>query len=343
MNLQEKYYEEQYLKHHGIKGQKWGRRRFQNPDGSLTPDGQKRYGTGDDQSTKGIGGRTHKNRDVELIDDNRSAKGITGKSKFNRDPGNMDDQSAKGFGGKAKKNQEIDTSPESKSAKEITDQIVENRDQYIMTKDSQTMNSVGKKPGHSNSNDDSRDDNRGSDKPDPGDGNGSKRLDDSRSKDDDGEKKLPGNPSGKKGNNKGDDPSDGKKNDDQQGVDNKTTNKDAAKHPLNIQQTKNAVNDISKGTKDATDGMSDMIDIIQNMQRKEKMRNSNVRVMSNAEIQSAITRMNLEKQYNEAKYGNEVNVGAEKAKAILSGIGSVVAVAGGIVTLALGIKQLRGN
>ena len=31
------------LYHHGIKGQKWGRRRFQNPDGSLKPAGKKRY------------------------------------------------------------------------------------------------------------------------------------------------------------------------------------------------------------------------------------------------------------------------------------------------------------
>lgn len=34
-----------YLEHHGIKGQKWGIRRFQNPDGTLTPLGKKRYGT----------------------------------------------------------------------------------------------------------------------------------------------------------------------------------------------------------------------------------------------------------------------------------------------------------
>lgn len=34
--------EENYLAHHGIKGQKWGVRRFQNPDGSLTPAGEKR-------------------------------------------------------------------------------------------------------------------------------------------------------------------------------------------------------------------------------------------------------------------------------------------------------------
>lgn len=32
-----------YLAHHGIKGQKWGRRRWQRPDGSLTPEGYRHY------------------------------------------------------------------------------------------------------------------------------------------------------------------------------------------------------------------------------------------------------------------------------------------------------------
>lgn len=32
-----------YLAHHGIKGQKWGVRRFQNKDGSLTDQGKRRY------------------------------------------------------------------------------------------------------------------------------------------------------------------------------------------------------------------------------------------------------------------------------------------------------------
>ena len=31
------------LQHHGVKGQKWGVRRYQNKDGSLTPEGRKRY------------------------------------------------------------------------------------------------------------------------------------------------------------------------------------------------------------------------------------------------------------------------------------------------------------
>lgn len=36
-----------YLAHHGIEGQKWGRRRFQNEDGSLTPEGRAHYGVGE--------------------------------------------------------------------------------------------------------------------------------------------------------------------------------------------------------------------------------------------------------------------------------------------------------
>lgn len=35
------------LYHHGIKGQKWGVRRFQNPDGTLTAAGKKRYNVGE--------------------------------------------------------------------------------------------------------------------------------------------------------------------------------------------------------------------------------------------------------------------------------------------------------
>lgn len=41
-----------YLIHHGIKGQKWGNRRYQYEDGSLTPEGRKRYLVGEDGLTK---------------------------------------------------------------------------------------------------------------------------------------------------------------------------------------------------------------------------------------------------------------------------------------------------
>lgn len=39
------YYNDE-LYHHGVKGMKWGVRRYQNADGSLTPAGEKRYGGG---------------------------------------------------------------------------------------------------------------------------------------------------------------------------------------------------------------------------------------------------------------------------------------------------------
>lgn len=40
-----------YLAHHGIKGQRWGVRRFQNGDGTLTLAGKDRY-SGDDKNAK---------------------------------------------------------------------------------------------------------------------------------------------------------------------------------------------------------------------------------------------------------------------------------------------------
>lgn len=41
-----------YLMHHGILGQKWGVRRYQNPDGSLTEEGKKHYLNGDSKAYK---------------------------------------------------------------------------------------------------------------------------------------------------------------------------------------------------------------------------------------------------------------------------------------------------
>lgn len=43
---------ENTLSHHGIKGQRWGVRRFRNEDGSLTPAGKKRAALSDEQRSK---------------------------------------------------------------------------------------------------------------------------------------------------------------------------------------------------------------------------------------------------------------------------------------------------
>ena len=56
-------FQSNYLAHHGILGQKWGIRRYQNPDGSLTSAGRERYGIkegggiNDISSAKGISRR----------------------------------------------------------------------------------------------------------------------------------------------------------------------------------------------------------------------------------------------------------------------------------------------
>ena len=44
--------EQRYLAHHGIKGQKWGIRRFQNEDGTLTEAGKEKYGKIEDEIRK---------------------------------------------------------------------------------------------------------------------------------------------------------------------------------------------------------------------------------------------------------------------------------------------------
>lgn len=51
-----------FLMHHGIKGQKWGVRRYQNEDGSLTEAGKERYGTRKDSGVTKYGKNVDSNK-----------------------------------------------------------------------------------------------------------------------------------------------------------------------------------------------------------------------------------------------------------------------------------------
>ena len=71
MNKDYLYFRELY--HHGIKGQRWGFRRFQNDDGSLTPEGIKRYGVG--ESTKDSSSTTNKSKHRQNLEKHYLDKG----------------------------------------------------------------------------------------------------------------------------------------------------------------------------------------------------------------------------------------------------------------------------
>ena len=55
----------EYLAHHGIKGQKWGVRRFQNRNGALTTKGKKRYNETESEEKLHLG--LDKNGNINLI------------------------------------------------------------------------------------------------------------------------------------------------------------------------------------------------------------------------------------------------------------------------------------
>ena len=54
-----KYIPKNELQHHGIRGQKWGVRRFQNADGTLTPAGKRHYQKADDRWVKRNASKIH--------------------------------------------------------------------------------------------------------------------------------------------------------------------------------------------------------------------------------------------------------------------------------------------
>jgi hypothetical protein len=71
------YTDEMY--HHGIKGQRWGIRRYQNKDGSLTPAGKKRYSDGDGEQKKSRYDKYYEKYKTLGYDDEKAAKAAKGR------------------------------------------------------------------------------------------------------------------------------------------------------------------------------------------------------------------------------------------------------------------------
>ena len=88
------------LYHHGIKGQKWGVRRFQNKDGSLTPAGRRRY----DEPNKG-----RKSNGEEITIDGQTFK-IHGNRQSNKSYVDKVEKKAKGMGYKVERKSNVNES-----------------------------------------------------------------------------------------------------------------------------------------------------------------------------------------------------------------------------------------
>lgn len=67
------------LNHHGIQGQKWGKRRYQNPDGTLTAEGKARYSRNQKVGADRLNNRIAKAHDTSYHD--KLASGLNNSSR----------------------------------------------------------------------------------------------------------------------------------------------------------------------------------------------------------------------------------------------------------------------
>lgn len=224
------------LVHHGIKGQKWGVRRFQNADGTLTNAGKSRYGTG-----------------------------IPGDKKLNIDTRKLVADSPKGGGGR------------SRIAGNIGGAMPFSKRKYVNKDGSLT---------------------------EAGEERYAKEI--------------------RKNNQKAKDK--------------------RVKDPEDLKDPTKWINDDLKTTKEALDAGKNVTKELQNLNNKRKdpkTERLDLSKMSDKELQDRINRERLERQYNDLFNEQKVNEGRERVNNILDTTGTVLSIVGSIVTIAVGINQLR--
>ena len=120
---------EDELCHYGIKGMRWGIRRYQNPDGSLTPAGKKKYSKEVYKKIEYSGkqGKTWYEISDELSKDNKFKSVIEGKSDLRKAHKEFSELSDKRNEAYEKQSKSIS---KKRMEKMVSDEIENNRDYY---------------------------------------------------------------------------------------------------------------------------------------------------------------------------------------------------------------------